>query len=177
MRIKKVSRIGVFLLILLVSSGITGCDFTWYRYYNKQYRFSLLLPRGWQREEGTNDTVILVRAPLKGPNDMIQENINVVVKELPAKLPLSTLFELNREEVMERLGSVADIDEGGIFAGLLPGKWLAFNAKMQDVTLRIISAMWTKGNYVYVVTCVGQSGEFPKYEPLFQKAMRSLRIK
>lgn len=167
------------ILISLISFTLLGCDFiSWQRYYNREYRLSLLLPRRWQKEEGTQNVVILVKAPLSGPNDRVQENVNVVVSELPKEISLVTFFELNKDEIMQNFpGYKHNVSEKEIFSGRTPGMVLSFDNQLKDATLRIISACWRKGNYVYVVTCVYQSEEHRRYEPIFNKILRSLRIK
>lgn len=170
--------------ILALSAGILGlsaCDFRWARYYNREYKFSLLLPRGWSREEGLNNTVLTSRSPLKGRRDKFQENINVVVADLPKEAPdtpLDVLFELNKEEIMRVLPGVKeDISEGKIFAGRNEGRWLAFSNRIEGISIKIISAVWMRGKRVYVVTCSGEGRDFSKYEPVFKTTLRSLRIK
>jgi hypothetical protein len=163
------------LAVLVFSLHLVARSFNWQQYRNKQYRFTILLPAGWQREEGPSGTVILVRDTLKGPQDKFQENINVVVNTLPAVVSLETFFETNKEEIISRLPGVSNVSEGGIFAGIYPGRWLIFNTQLQTVTLRIMTSCWMKDDRVYVVTCTAPAESFRKYEPIFKKVIHSLR--
>ncbi len=170
-------RKGVFVFfigaLIFVSNG---CDFSWRQYYSREYRFLVLLPRGWQEAEDPK-LAILVKAPQEGPDDRFQENINVIVTELPASVALSTFFELNKDELMRVMPGAHNMIEGEIFAGLVPGKMLSFDNQVEDLTLRTLSATWIKGKRVYVVTCVGQVSDFSKYSPIFKKVLQSMRLK
>lgn len=156
---------------------VCGCDFTWQQYSHRKLRFSILLPRAWHKIEGTYNTTVIAESPLQGSDDVFKENINVTVTELPGEISLHTLYEMNKDEIMQRLSLFSDFDEGSMRAGLLAGRWFAFNSKVQNVSVRVISAIWVKDKRVYVVTCIALLKDFPAYEPIFKKAMGSLRIK
>lgn len=169
---KKWAGILLFLVLFLA-----GCDFGWVRYTNKEYHFSILLPRSWQKQEGAYNTVLLAKAPPTTKTDRFQENITVVVTELSTKIDFSTYFELNKEMLTQSLASMANVSEGNIFAGFFAGKCLSFEGKMRDLTLKMISCMWMKGNRVYVITCGSQVKDFAKYKLIFNKILRSLHVK
>ncbi len=163
---------------------LSGCDtfdfISWRKYYNNEYRFSILLPRGWQQGKFTPDTLIMAKAPLKGDKDKYQENINVNVTELPSDakgVSLDTIFDLNKEELQRTVAEVYDLRDGDIYAGFLPGKWMSFEGKAMGLSIKIITAIWLKNNRFYVVTCSAEVKDFPRYEPIFKKALHSVRIK
>lgn len=169
--------VNIVLITSVLSLGLAGCMFNWQRYHNEEYNFSISLPRNWTKEQGAFDTVILAREPLKGTTDIFRENINVVVKDLPRNISLETFFEANKQEITMNLPGVYNVSEGDIFAGILPGRVLSFNTRLQSTILRTITAGWKRGDYVYVVSCTCEAEQSSKYEPIFQKSMRSLRLK
>lgn len=165
------------ILIILICFSLAGCNPFWRKYENKEYKFSLIVPSSWEDEEGIDKTAVIIKSPLRGNADRYSENVTVVVNELPAEIPLLTIFEMNKEEFQKSLAGIYDIDEGDIFAGFVPGKWLSFNSKIKEINLKIISAVWVKGKKVYSVTCVGQLEEYPRYQRAFDKILHSLRIR
>lgn len=177
-------RLCIFLIILC-SFFLSGCDFLqWQRYSDKENHFSILLPRFWKKEKDFLNTAVLALAPQKSKADKYQENINVAVNKVPDLPPdvkpealLSTFFELSKEEVLGKIKGVYNISEGEIFAGLLKGKYLSFNTRVGDLLLRIFSAIWLKNKQVYVVTCSSEAKEFYKYEPLFKRSLKSIRMR
>lgn len=166
----------IFILLFICATLISGCESEWQRYSYKEYRFSVLLPSTWKKETGLYKTVLIAKAPIKSPNQRFQENITVVVTQLPQTIDLTTYFEANKDALTKGLSSIAEVSEGTILAGRLEGKWISFEGKMQDLTLKIISAAWMKNNYIYVISCASEAGEFNKYAPIFDRIMRSLRI-
>lgn len=167
-------KTAVFLFLLLL---IAGCDLDWQRYSNKDYKFSILLPGSWKIEEGVFNTVVMAMPPGKKEVVAFRENINVIVTELSEELKLSTFFELNKDQLQSKLAVNNEVSEGDIYAGWLAGKWLSFEQILQDIRLKTISAVWMKGRRIYTVTCTSQLKDFPKYKPIFDKVLRSLRVK
>ncbi len=162
-------RVGILLFLAVF---LSGCDLNlgWTRYTNKEYGFSILLPRSWKREEKVYNSVLLAKAPPTSKTDRFQENITVVITELPPNIDLSTYFELNKDLLRQSLISMANLSESNIFAGFFAGKCLSFEGKMRDLTLK-------KGNRIYVITCGGQVRDYPRYKVVFNKILRSLRVK
>lgn len=170
---KEIRLIGLFLLLLWVC----GCVSDWQRHNNKEYGFSILLPRSWIMAKDSYPAALSVKSGVENKNDAFQENINVMVTDFSAAMELSTFFELNKDELMYRLKGIANIQQGDIYAGLLPGKWLSFEGRMKDMNLKIMVAIWKKDKRIYTITCTAETKKFPAYAPIFTKIMKSLRIK
>jgi hypothetical protein len=163
----------LLLLILLFS----GCTPEWQRYQNKEYNFSMLLPGSWEVAEGSFNTVVMAMPVEKKNQPVSYQSINVIVTELSEDISLGAFFELNKEELQRALVSDHKISDGQIYAGALLGKWLTFEHLLENTKLKTISALWLKGRKIYTVTCSCQLKDFPEYKPVFDKVLRSLRIK
>ncbi|MFA5157464.1 MAG: hypothetical protein WC532_08820 [Candidatus Omnitrophota bacterium] len=178
MRYKLFFQKSYSLLVLLLC--LAGCTSEWTRYVNKEHKLSILLPASWEKEEGAFKTVIIALAPLdttKPKLSRVRTNINVIASELPTPVDVSTLFELNKTELGTKLARMDEFLEGDIYAGTLRGKWLSFEGLLREARVKIISGIWVKDRRVYSVTCTARTDEFAKYDPLFQKVLRSLRVK
>lgn len=172
MSFKKIQLLCLFLGLI----SLLGCDLTWRRYSNKEYGFSLNLPRRWQMRQGVNDTVVQASAPQKA-NEKFAANVNVVVSELPERISLEEFFELNKEETLRLLpGEKLGIQEGDIFAFGRRGMFLNFTTVVKDFSVRFFSAVWIKGKRVYVITASCEDKFYPEYEPAFKKILRSFRF-
>lgn len=185
MKNKTKQKLAIFGLLSLFAISLCGCDtfdfIFWQRYQNKDYKFSMLLPRSWEKEiPGPEYNVLMIaKKPLKDM-DKYQENITVNVTEFPKEaksLSLGTIFEMNKDEIKAALADMYDLKEGDIYAGFLPGRWLSFEGKAMGIDVKIISAIWLKNNRTYVVTCSAETKEYPRFEPIFLKALHSVRIK
>ncbi len=166
-----------FAICALSLFYLIGCGWQWQRYNNQEYKFSILFPRFWEIEEGTLNTVVMARAPLKNKQAQFRDNINVVVTEPPQEIKLSTFFELNKDMLTSKVAALDNLLDGDIYAGFLPGKWLSFEGRMGDLKLKIISAVWIKGKRIYTVTCASEAKDFSKNEQLFNTVLRSLRVR
>lgn len=170
-------RIISIIGLLVVIISLSGCNLTWQRYSNKEYGFSILLPRMWHKEERLSGAIIIAMSSREGDSDNFQENITVMVVDLPEEVSLEALFKLNKNEIIQAMPDKFNVSEGEVFCGGTPGKWLSFNSRLGDIILRIKSAVWMKGKRVYTITCSAEYEQYPKYEPTFNKALSSLRIK
>jgi len=52
-------------------------------------------------KENFKYTAISVLAPLQGKDDRFQENVNVIVAEIPPEVDFEMFFELNREQIIQ----------------------------------------------------------------------------
>jgi hypothetical protein len=168
-------KTSILLVLLFV---LCACDMQWQRYDDKEHGFSMLLPSSWEKEEGTLKAVVMAIAPEQNKRvHKARANMNVFVTELPEDVKLEIIFELNKQE-LSKFGAVMDnLTEGEIYAGLLPGKWLSFEGQARNSRLKMISAVWVKNRRVYAITCSSSLEEFAQYKPIFDKALRSLRVK
>jgi len=174
MRYPILKKPAIFLLLILLFSG---CTPEWQRYNNKEYNFSMILPGEWKIAERVFNTVVMAR-PVDNKNEPASyRSINVIVTELSEDVLLSTFFELNKEEIQRTLLSGNKITDGEIYAGNLLGKWLTVEHLLGNNKLKTISAVWMKGRKIYTITCSCQLKDFPVYKPVFDKVLRSLRIK
>lgn len=170
----------LILIVAAIFSLIRACDLLkWSRYHNREYGFSILLPRFWAIQEKYKDAMVAAFDYPSGPSDKFQENMNVRIKELPNEIPLDAFFEINKEWLLESgiRGIKSEISEGTVFAGKDKGKWLIFNNRTDKLSLKIIISIWLKGKRAYIVNCVAENTKFPKYELIFKTSLRSFRIK
>ncbi len=168
----------IFILIALAGLASVGCEiFTWKKYYNPEYKVSLLLPRSWEIDEEAKDAALVVYIPQDNPQARFKSNMRMVIQDLPGEIPLSSYYDVNREELLSVFPKHRDIAEGQGMSGLVRYQWIAFNAQIdKDVWIRAINSAWIKGKRVYLLTCVIDLSSAAKVEPLFRKIISSFRL-
>ncbi|MCP4652946.1 MAG: hypothetical protein GY858_06130 [Candidatus Omnitrophica bacterium] len=172
---KKIVSISV---IIIACVALSGCHFLWIKYKNKDKKFSILFSRFWTIEENKGPLDVVCHAPLKGKNDLYRENINVIAAELPNQDAVDTFFQMNKDVTMRVLpGLKSNVSEGEIFAGSHRGQYFSFETSMEDHKIKIKSAVFFKGLKAYIVTCSAQTSQYHKYKDVFEKSIKSLRIK
>jgi len=176
-------KIYLFTSVVLLAMTIfaaAGCDFlNWYRYKDEENRFSILLPRDWYMAEGVNNMDLYVYAPVQTDDQKI--NFTVKVTQLPANIPVETYFDANKEELLFIMPGASDLTEGQFMTtGFNRAHWMAFSARLRMKSgveeVRFLSAVWVKGKRAFVISAIAPLENFPKYEPIFWKVMKSLRI-
>jgi hypothetical protein len=68
-------------------------------------------------------------------------------------------------------------EEDEVFAGMLRGQMLTFECFGKGDRLKVRIAIFMKDDRAYIITCTSEANKFPRYEPLFMKAIRSFRSK
>ncbi|MBM3248767.1 MAG: hypothetical protein FJZ10_05070 [Candidatus Omnitrophica bacterium] len=165
------------ILIAALSFVFIGAGIVWQKYTNKEYGFSILLPRYWYKEEGRYNTAVMALAPQTDTKDKFRENISVMVSYAPSDMKAETYYAISKDEVMKTIpGEEFGIQEGKIVAGLHTGRLLTFSSQAEGIIFRIITGTWVIKGRVYVVTGTSEDSEFYKYEPTFKKVLRSIRI-
>jgi hypothetical protein len=171
-------KIFLFLFLVVFSLNLVGCEsFSWRKYKNKEYRFSMLVPKAWDLDEDVQDGVLALYVPEVEVENPFVSNIRVVVEDLPAPIDLSTYYDINREEFRQVFKRMGDISEGQGMQGINRYQWLAFTSPLTDkVFIRVVSAVWMKGKRVYILTCVMDLRRAAEIEPAFRKMIASFSI-
>jgi hypothetical protein len=171
-------RYGVIVIIILFSLNLAGCDMrSWRNYYDSEYKFSLRMPRSWDLDESAINAALVAYLPSDPSDDNFAGNIRVVADNLPAEIPLSAYYDINRAEFEQVFKKLIDLKEGQGMSGLTRYQWIAFNARIGEKTLiRAISSVWIKGKRVYVLTCVMNLRRAQEIEPIFRKVISSFRV-
>lgn len=171
-------------LILIILAGIflislSGCKdvFSWRKYYDREQKFSLKVPRAWEIAEDFQNGEFIINIPNQVANDKFASSVRVAVEDLPGEIALSTYYDMNREEFKRVFKKMGNVTEGQGMSGLYRYQWIAFDSLVtEDVVIRAISYVWMKGKKVYVLTCVMGLRSADKIEPLFRKMAASFRI-
>ena len=169
----------MILVLIIFSLSLVGCEiFAWRKYNNREYRFSMLVPKDWEPDEDIKDGIVALYVPMVNPSDPFMSNVRVVTEDLPAPLDLATYYDINREEFRQVFKKMSDISEGQGMSGLNRHQWIAFTAPLTDkVMIRVISAVWMKGKRVYILTCVMDLQRAQDIEPAFRKMIASFTIR
>lgn len=143
------------------------------RYTNKEKGISIEFPAGWDAREDYYGTLVAALSPFEGPEDDFQENVNIVLEELP---PGMTLDEYVSHSIknLDFFLTDAEIHEKGLFSG--GGKkawWVIYSHRMGKLNLKAMSYTFIVGNTAYIITSTSQPEKFDKYRARFDAASRS----
>ena len=166
------------IFVLLFMGLLAGCDFDMARYTNREYGFSVLLPKSWQRSDGELGTLVLARESLQGIGDRFQANINIVVKDLMQSVSHRVFFELNRDKIQEIVPGIKYNMEDRELNSPKSGRGLCFvfGNKIENLDVKVTTCSWMKDNRVYVITCTCEADKAATYDSIFQKVLSSLII-
>lgn len=170
-----------FILILslvVFSLSLAGCEeFAWRKYNNREYKFSMLVPKAWDLDESINDGAVALFVPGVEAVDPFVSNVRVVIEDLPAPLDLATYYDINREEFRNVFKRMGEVTEGQGMSGLNRYQWIAFVSPLTEkILIRVVSAVWMKGKRVYILTCVMDFRRAQDIEPSFRKMIASFTI-
>ncbi len=171
-------KLTLLCLTLFVFLSLAGCDaLKWKRYHNREYNFSLLLMKDWEIDEDSRDALLVVYMPQYNLRSGFRSNMRVLIQELPSEMPLSTYYDMNREELLQVFPRHANIKEGQGMTGLVRYQWISFDANIaKGILVRALNAVWIKGKRVYILSCVMEFDAVKELEPLVNKVISSFNL-
>ncbi|MFM5916290.1 MAG: PsbP-related protein [Novosphingobium sp.] len=150
-------------------------------YVDPTYGYSVTYPASWQFKPPNADGRIFMTSPLEGPQDNFKENVNFVLKKFG-----DPSFEL-RGKCADFMGNFAQQYEAYKAGQCADVTWNGVNAMRADYsfdktdngTTRRIHALQTfaiKNDYLYIVTLTAIESTYPRYLPIANKVIASIKI-
>lgn len=137
----------------------------------------MLLPRSWEIDEEAKDVILAIYIPQDNSQAKFKDNMRLVAQDLPAKIDLTTYYDINREELLAVFPKHRNITEGQGMSRFVRYQWIAFDAEIaENIWVRAINTVWFKEKRVYILTYVINLSNTAKLEPLFRKIVSSVRL-
>jgi hypothetical protein len=171
------------MLIAITAAGLTlpGCSRNSApepgRYYDKAERFSIKFPEDWMIREGDGEEYASVEAvsPWESDYDEFSEFVTVDVEQLEEGMDLAGYFELTARLEMEDTPGYRETGRGDAVIDDIKAKWIAFDFESEGGTVSVLGYALVEDDSGYLISCVGQTTKFPRYESRFEYIVNSFR--
>jgi len=151
-------------LMLLTSSSFAAT-------YKSANGYSFTPPTGWQKLPNFGGSEILYRH--SGGS-----NINVLSRALPtsnitvAQIRAASITQLRSSFKNYKLVAQGDTRLGGAPAGYLTS---GYTMEGTGISMRVHQVFALRGSKLFVFTCTSSTAVYPRFSPIFQKTLRSVR--
>jgi len=171
-------HVAVFSIVLVLSVSAWGGDpvreLT--SYTNQEKKFSLRLPRDWERKENLMGSAVVAIGPQGKSSEDFRENINVVVEDLPNAMTSKEYFDVSLK-VLKRLFTDFQLEKSGsLKLNQKDAYWVVFTHRMGKVKAKVLQYMLVDGLKAYVITSSSAPQKFSKYQHLFEEVAKSFSL-
>lgn len=169
------------LVVILLTIKITPLKV----YTDKQFHFSLKYPKSWTlKVRPENGAALAVFIPPVTPGDKFAENVNITIFDLsrrPRLMELKAFTKENTRQILGMFGKYVNVYESKqIRMGGLPAYRLAYITMEQplatDEKMKYLYAWTIKGRTAFIVTFVGERGQFDEHLPHVNRMIRTFKF-
>ncbi|NJR21810.1 MAG: protein kinase [Richelia sp. CSU_2_1] len=147
-------------------------------YENLENRFKISYPDNWDKQEESNPIskeVVQFISPLESNADSFQERLIVTV-EPSGDRTLEDYAKLSKQEILKLDLNAKITKEGAFTIARKSGYRIVYTTKMGDRELKKLEALTLKNDKAYLITYEAESGNYEKFLPVVEKAIKSIEI-
>ena len=144
-------------------------------YENSTYGIKIMYPQEWEKLEGYMDTVVLFRSSLEDASDIFQENLNVVVGDLPQPMTLNEFTDLNIEQI-KTLFTIEVVDSSPTTLANTPADKVIYNLKQGQYDLKLMQIYTIKDDIAYVITYTAEEDKYLDFLDTIQIMINTFEI-
>lgn len=138
--------------------------------------YSLDFPSKWQTREHFMSTSVIGLSPLESAHDAFAENVNVVVEELGAGVPLATYTKASGQNLAKFLNQYKLIENKTVRLHGHDAQRLVYEHAQGQFKLRALVYLLVEGDRGYVLTCTAERASYPKFQGQFEKICQSFAL-
>ncbi len=180
-------KLGILLLLGMLGLYLTGgClqqeNSKFYKpknfltYENGSYGVRIKYPQEWTKTEGAMGTVVVFLSPKQNDSDPFQENLNIIVQNLPASTTLNVVTEETINQVKQLIQNATIIESTDTTLAGVPAYKIVYSGKMREYTLKWIQIWTVKNNKMYSITYTAEINSYSYYLDVIQKMIDSFEI-
>ena len=139
--------------------------------------FDIAAPKGWTKTDTfmQGQRIVFVKSPRENANDDFLENVNVVT-ENTGNMKMDEYLDLSATNIKKglenvELGKMSDRNING-----MEFKRQRYSHVYNGIPIDVDVWFLLNGGTAYVITCSSKGGEISKWEPEFEKVIRSFKL-
>ena len=139
--------------------------------------YTLNFPSTWGVKRGVMGTDLIGLSPLESPSDNFQENINVVVDNIPDSMSVSMFLQYNLDAMNKMYGLPEDASFSKVRVGSSDGYHLRYSARVGQLSLDNDCYIVLINKASYFITCSHISGKRDSYKSTVDSIISSFEVK
>lgn len=171
------ASIGVALILIISSIFISQHQFEVYK--NEFQGIAIKYPAQWIVDEKTKGVVVSFIAPKENDLDIFQENVNIVIQDIPdTKMDIKGFSETAITSIKSVFrNALVDVESVPMSLAGYPAHKYVYILKAPQMELKLMHVWLIKGLNVYQITYTAFASQFEKYEGDVKRMIRSFRVK
>ena len=170
--------IGISLVLIFYVLGSFAQKHSLKKYKSFKDKFSISYPFDWGMRENVEGASVVFFSPMENEFDIFQENVNIVVQEVPEKL---TDLDKYTETAIRQMKAVFKdklivLESAPAHLSGFPAHKFLYLGKGPETELKIMHIWTIRGKYAYQFTYSAISSKFDQYVNKVEKMLRSFKI-
>lgn len=183
-------RMAIFIMVIMILTVLSGCTGgegtttttpaptvppNFVTYENSTYKIRIMHPQEWEIMEGYMETVVLFRSPIEEASDMFQENLNVVVGDLPEPMKLDEFTDANIDQI-KSLFAAEVVDSSSTTLANNPARKVIYSLKQGEYDLKLMQIYMIKDTKAYVITYTAEKDKYSDLLETIQAMINTFEI-
>jgi hypothetical protein len=149
-------------------------------YTNRDFNFSLQVPKAWQKKERFSNTTVAFIAPKpeqKTPakTDPFLANITLIAQEIPKETTLKQFGDASLAGMDKMLVKYKELERKDVTLGAIPATRVTYTYAFDAFTLKAVVYVAVAGKHGFTVTATADEKTFDASAPVFDAAAASFK--
>ncbi len=176
--VKKYILWGIIATCVLLLGVLIWYVLQFSEYTDKTYRFSIKCPSGWNIvHPAPAGVAVEFVAPKETELDTVNENINIVVQDVPAKIATLESFSATIEKQLKAVfNNIKIVENKSVMINGRRAHRLSIETDKSN-KLRLVHVWVIKGSRAYIITFLGANEKYPQYASTVDAVVNSFKLK
>lgn len=148
-------------------------------YTNTDSGVKVNYPKDWEKRENFSGTILMVLAQPESDMDLFQENVNILLEELPsAEITLDEYKDASTEQIELGIENYSLIDLSKIDINGTPGYKITYSGSAEGYNYKWLQVFCVKDSTAYIMTYTADADAngFEKFLPQVQEMINSFSL-
>jgi hypothetical protein len=145
-------------------------------YRSDKYGFSMDIPSDWELYEDVMGPAFAAYSQQESPRDDFQENVNVIIKQLPRAMSPREYHRETLPVTEQALPGFKVVSEGPEAIGGRDAWKVISQNTIEGRQHTVLAYIVTNERRVYIISCAAISASYPRWERTFTNIAQSFRV-
>jgi hypothetical protein len=145
------------------------------RYQNREGKFSIVFPKGWEVRERQLGLDAIGFEPLSSGLDKFRENVAVASSAMTKPMDGEGLLDANLPAMIQMITDFKPEDRGHLEIQGRDAAYLRYSQRQGEFKLTSLLYAVPGKTRAYLVYCTGESENFPKFQPECEKVVKTFK--
>lgn len=171
----KTSKIIALLCLVIIAFASAGAEAKGKIFTGSGYTIDF--PSNWEIRKGTGGIDVYALSPLDGVQDKFQENINIVLENVPQGISNKEYVDLSIDNAKKGLTGFNVVSRKKTTIGGMPAEQMVYEHTYKGTKISAGQAIVIHKSKAYVITLSTMTQTYGVYAPYFEAALKTLKFR